>query len=50
MRMFDYPLLAAGLLASVGIAGRVDREALASADQVAPEVRTLRLRSLGDRG
>ena len=45
-----FPLLAAGLLWSVGIAGGVDREALASADQVAPEGRTLRLRSLGDRG
>ena len=45
-----FPLLAAGLLVSVGMAGGVDREAMASADQVAPEGRTLRLRSLGDRG
>jgi hypothetical protein len=44
-----FPLLAAGLLVSVGIAGGEDREAMASADQVAPEGRTLRLRSLGDR-
>ena len=43
-----YPLLAAGLVFSVGYAGSVDRLAEAIADQVAAAGRVMRLRSPGD--
>src|SRR3569832_1887199 len=43
-----FPLLTAGLLASVGLAGGEDRGAVAHSGQVAPEGCTSRLRSPGD--
>ena len=44
-----HSLLGAGLDLSVGCSGGEVRVAVATSDQVAPEGRTLRRRSLGDR-